>query len=152
MTTNPFSAFGKFTPGNFDLSKFDFTKVLGNVKLPGADLEALVAGQRKNIEALTEANRVAVAGMQAVAKRQAEILSEAMATAATAVQEVSAITEPRQRLAKQTDVTKAAFEKALAAMRELAQAVSASADQAIGVVSKRVVEGLDEVKTLAPKK
>jgi len=152
MKTNPFSAFGDFTPGNFDLSKFDFNKMLGNVKIPAADLEALVAGQRKNIEALTEANRVAVSGMQAMAKRQAEILSEAMATATTAVQEISAIADPRERLAKQTDVTKAAFEKALTTMRELAQAVSASADQVIGVVSKRVIEGLDEVKNLAPKK
>jgi len=150
--TNPFSAFGNFTPGNFDLSKFDFTKVLGNVKLPGADVETLLAGQRKNIEALTEANRVAVAGIQAVAKRQAEILSEAMSAASAAMQQLGGITEPKERVAKQVDVTKEAFEKALATMRELAETVTKSADEALGVMNKRVVESLDEVKALATKK
>lgn len=150
--TNPFSPFGNLNLGNFDLSKFDFTKMLGDFKLPGADLETLMAGQRKNIEALTAANQTAVAGIQAVAKRQAEILSESMSAATTALQQLSGITEPRERVAKQVDVTKEALEKALATMRELAETITKSADEALGVINKRVIESLDEVKALAAKK
>ena len=63
------------------LSSFDPTKIMGEVqnllqqyKLPGLDMEALAATQKKNIEALTTANRTAVEGLQALARRQTEVL------------------------------------------------------------------------------
>ena len=80
----------------FDVSKllreFDPTKAVGEFsnllkqyKLPGVDVDAIVASQKKNLEALTSANRVAIEGLQAVAKRQAEILQETMNEASKAV-------------------------------------------------------------------
>ena len=152
MTTNPFSPFGNLNFGNFDFSKFDFTKILSNMKLPGADMESLMAAQRKNVAALTEANQKAVAGMQAMAKRQSEILTEALSTASAAVQRLVGITDPRELAAKQAEVTKEAFEKALSNMRELADTVSQSANSALDVINKRVIESLEEVKELASKK
>ena len=66
---NPFNPFA-----NMDPSKFDLTKMMSEFKLPGIDMETLMETQRKNIEAVTQANKVAVEGMQAIAKRQAEML------------------------------------------------------------------------------
>ena len=34
---------------------FDVTKAFGDLRLPGLDVEAIVATQRKNLEALTQA-------------------------------------------------------------------------------------------------
>ena len=74
-TPNPFNPFAAMDFSKFDLGKFDVTKMLGDVKIPGFDMQASMDAQRKNIEALTAANQTAVQGMQAVAQRQAEILS-----------------------------------------------------------------------------
>ena len=57
---------------------FDFTKLMSQFRLPGVDFAALVDRERKNIEALAEANRIAFEGWQALVRRQAEILQETM--------------------------------------------------------------------------
>ena len=46
---------------DFDMSKLtdQFQQFMQQYKLPGVDVDALMAGQRKNMEALTNANRVA---------------------------------------------------------------------------------------------
>ena len=54
---------------------FDVSKYLGDFKVPGVDVETIVANQRKNIEALTQANKMAFEGLQNVVKRQVEILA-----------------------------------------------------------------------------
>src|SRR5512147_1185258 len=51
---------------------------LKEYRLPGIEVDAVVASQRKNVEALAKASRAAFEGTQAVAKRQAEILQETM--------------------------------------------------------------------------
>ena len=62
MAENLFNPFA-----NFDLSKFDITKILGDLKIPGFDPSALMTAQRKNIEALVAANKVSLEGMQTIA-------------------------------------------------------------------------------------
>ena len=57
---------------------FDFTKLMSQFRLPGVDFAALVDRERKNIEALAEANRIAFEGWQRLVRRQAEILQETM--------------------------------------------------------------------------
>ena len=43
---------------------FDFGELVGQFRLPGVDFAALVDRERKNIEALGEANRIAFEGWQ----------------------------------------------------------------------------------------
>ena len=64
----------------------EVAKAIKQFNLPGVDVESLVASQKKNLEAVTSANQVAFQGLQAVAKRQAEILQEVMNEASTAVE------------------------------------------------------------------
>ncbi len=60
--------------GDFDFTKMmDPSKMMGDFKMSGVDMEKVVSSQRKNLEALTAANQLAIEGMQAIAKRQAEI-------------------------------------------------------------------------------
>ena len=72
----------------------EFSNILKQYKLPGVDVDAIVASQKKNLEALTSANRVAIEGLQAVAKRQAEILQETMNEASKAVDSLSKAGSP----------------------------------------------------------
>lgn len=145
--TNPFAPFAGMDP-----SQFDFSKLLGGFELPGVDMEALMASQKKNLDALTQANRVAAAGLQAIAKRQSEILGETMAALTAASQRMGRAAAPGDLAAQQAAAAKEAFEKALADMRQLAELWAKSTDEVIGVVGARVAEGLDEAKGLASRK
>ena len=146
----------------FDVSKlmkdFDPTKMVGELsnmlkqyKLPGVDVDAVVASQKKNLEALTTANRTAIEGLQAVVKRQAEILQETMNEASKAVDALSKAGSPADVAAKQAELTKDAFERALGNMRELAEMVTKSNQEATSTINARISAGLDELKDVALK-
>ena len=57
---------------------FDFAKLMSQFQLPGVDFTSLVDRERKNIEALVKANRIAFEGWQRLVRRQAEMLQETM--------------------------------------------------------------------------
>lgn len=152
MANNPFNPFANMDFGKFDLSKFDMTKMLGDVKIPGFDMQAIVDAQRKNIEALTAANQAAVQGMQAVAQRQAEILSQAMNEVSSVAQQLAgSASNPQEMTTKQAELVRKAFEQALANARELAEMVSKSNTEAFAIINKRVTESLQELKSLVAK-
>ncbi len=139
--------------GDFDFSKMmDASKMLGDFKVSGVDMEQLVASQRRNIEALTAANQLAVEGMQAIARRQTEILRQMMEEASHAARDVMAAGSPEDKAARQTELFKEAFKRGIANARELAEMVAKSQGEAFDVINKRVTDSLDEVKTLIAKK
>jgi phasin family protein len=132
---------------------FDVTNVMGEFRVPGIDLEAAVANQRKNIEALTQANQLAVEGVQALMRRQVEITRQV-------VEDFSAMFRdfvqpnggsPTDRFAKQAEYSKQAFEKSLSSTKELAALVTKANTEAFNVLNKRVTESFDEVRQLATK-
>jgi phasin family protein len=131
--------------------EFDVTKVLGDFKVPGVDVDAILASQRKNIEAVTAANQLAIEGLQAVMRRQAEIVRASVEEAGTYVNQVVAAGSPEEKAAKQAELVKIAFEKSLANIKELAELVAKSNTEAADVLSKRVSESLDEVKAAIAK-
>lgn len=138
---------------DFDLSKMmDPSKLMRDFKMPGVDVESVVASQRRNLEALTAANQLALEGMQAVAKRQNEILRQMMDEASQAMKDVMAAGSPEDKAARQTDLVKEAFKRAIANMRELAEMVAKSQGEAFDVINKRVTDSLDELKTAVAKK
>ena len=138
-------------PNAFPFSPTDITKLLTDFKIPGVDFEPMISAQRKNIEALTEANQLVIAGIQAVMKRQAEILQASMEEARTVASEIMVPGAPEAKVAKQAEVVQTAFQAALANMKELADLVTKSNTEAANVISKRVTEGLDEIKAAVVK-
>jgi phasin family protein len=122
---------------------FDFTKLMSQFRLPGVDFAALVDRERKNIQALAEANRIAFEGWQRLLRRQAEILQETMKKVVADAGQVDTM--------KRTDLAKEGFEKALANMRELAEMASKSQREAFEVVRKRIEENEKASETLEKK-
>ncbi|MFD2264810.1 phasin family protein [Lacibacterium aquatile] len=141
-------------PGNpfkdFDFSKMDFGKVLSDMKVqvPGIDVDALVQAQRRNIEAVTQANQLAVEGMQAVLRRQTEIMRQTVEETQTALRDAMTQGAPDAKIVKQADLAKVTFEKALANLRELAEIVTKSNQEAADVINKRFSASIDELKAL----
>lgn len=142
MAANPFE---------FDFSKYDLSKYLGDFKVPGVDFEAIIASQRKNIEAVTAANQLAVEGLQAVLRRQAEIVRQSLEEASSLVTDFTAVGAPEEKAVKQTELVKTTFEKALANIKELSELVAKSNSEAAEILAKRVAESLDEVKAAIAK-
>jgi phasin family protein len=132
--------------------EFDLGKAMADFRVPGIDVDAVVATQRKNIEALTQANQLAIEGVQAVARRQVEIARQALEEFSSYVRELSAPTSPEDRIAKQAELSKQAIEKGVANARELTEMVTKANTEAFNVINKRVTEGLEEVRAFAKKR
>ncbi|CCQ72286.1 phasin family protein [Magnetospira sp. QH-2] len=147
--TNPFFNFDMTkVMAEFDPTKMmsEFTKNFGDIKVPGLDPEAMMETQRKNFEALTSANKVALEGMQAVVRRQAEILQQTMDEMTSTLSGLAAGGTPQEAAAKQVEQVKGAFEKALTNARELAEMSAKSNAEAADAINKRFTESMDEVK------
>jgi phasin family protein len=133
------------------LAEFDVTKIISEFKLPGVDVDSIVATQRKNIEALTKANQLAIEGIQAVGRRQTEILRGGFAEASQLFRDIMQNGTPEERVAKQSEAAKHTIEKAIANARELAEIVAKAQSEAFEVLNKRWSEGFDEVSGLVKK-
>ena len=125
----------------------DIAKLMEQFKLPGVDISSIVEARRKDIEALTEANRIAFEGMQALAQKQAEILQKSMQQAQAAMQNMGS-GQPGAGGGNQAELIQQALQTALANMRELAEMAGKSQAQAMEVVGKRVQENIEDTKKL----
>ena len=128
------------------LLEFDVTKIVEELKIPGLDIESLVTSQRKNIEALTQANKLAFEGVQAVFKRQAEIIRQTLEESASVAQELVEPGNPQDKAIRQTELAKDAFERALSNARELSEIMAKSNGEAFDLLNKRFTQVLDEIK------
>jgi phasin family protein len=86
-------------------------------------------------------------GIQAVMRRQGEILRQMVEESSTVLRDMMAAGAPEQKIAQQTEVVKSAFEKALANLRELTEMVAKSNTEAADVLTKRIGESLTELKS-----
>jgi phasin family protein len=106
---------------------------------------------RRNMEALSAAYRASLEGAQAVARRNGEIMQQAMAEMEKAVRAVASSDGPKEKAAKQTELLKEAYQHAVANMKELSDLIQKSSAEAIGLLNTRFAEGMDEVKAMMEK-
>ncbi len=132
---------------------FDFKKMLKDMKLPPMpDLEAVLVAHRRNLEALSDANRVALEGAQAVARRHMEIMQSTMSDLTKTLREISASDAPNERAAKQADLLKQAYENAVSNTRELGDLIQKSNTEAMQKLNRRFSEAMSEMKDVFHKK
>jgi phasin family protein len=130
----------------------DFSKFFAEMKLPALpDMESFMAASRKNLDTLSAANRVALEGAQAVARRHMEIVQSSMAELTEAMQALANTDAPQAKAAKQAELLKQAYQHAVAHMKELSDLIQQSNAEALGLLNKRFAEAMDEVKALAQK-
>jgi phasin family protein len=131
---------------NFPNNPFgDVTKMLEQFKVPGIDMTSFIAARQKDIAAVVESNKKAMEGMQALAKKQTEMLANAMQEIQTASKNLSGdLSNP----AKHTEMAQKAYAKALADMKALADIGQKAQTESLAVISKRASENLEEIKKL----
>src|SRR5438445_12432807 len=103
-------------PNPFD---FDVTKAFADFRFRPLDVEAAWAAQRRNIEALSQANQAAVAGVQALAKRQIELTRETFEGFSALMREMAQPASTEDRIAKNTAYAKDMIAKGVKHSREL---------------------------------
>ena len=141
------------TPVSMLMPDFDFTKAFSALKMPTMpDMEVVIGAYRRNLEALSEANRVALEGAQAVARRHMEIMQKTMTDLTEQLRDVSAHDSPQARATKQAELLKHAYESAVANMRDLGDLIQRSNHEAVEKLNRRFSEAMDEMKTLIDKK
>lgn len=130
----------------------DFTRFFADMKLPALpDMEMFLAANRKNLETLSAANRIALEGAQAVARRHMEIVQSSMAEVTQAMQALATADAPQVKAAKQAELLKQAYQHAVAHMKELSDLIQQSNSEALSLINQRFIEAMDEVKALAQK-
>ena len=135
------------------MSSLDVTKgteqllnLLAGLNVPGVNMDALVASQKDNLEALSAANRAAVEGIKAIGEWQVKILQETVQELTTAIGGMAKVGSPQQMIAAETELAKKSFETAVSRMRELSEIVTKANQQATDAIVNRIPESLEEIK------
>ena len=133
-------------------SFLDLRKMMGEWRVPNLDLDAFAQTQRKNMEAFTQANKLALEGTQAWMKRNMELARQSMEDLSTMMSDMTKSSGSMEdRMARQAEFSKKAIEKGIANFRDLTEMVTKANTDAFGVLSKRVTESLEEVRELSQK-
>ncbi len=130
---------------------FDVTKCFTDFRFRPIDVEAVWASQRRTIEALSQANQLAVEGAHALVKRQIEMTQQTLEEFATLVRDMAQPSSTEERIVKHTEFTKKMIDKGLTHGREVATLAAKTGTDATEVLQRRAAEGLDEMKAFACK-
>lgn len=131
--------------------EWDLSKVWADMKMPEFDVDALIAVQQKNIEAMNMANKAAVDGWQAFAKKQAELWQAAVEDTGALAQDVAAAKEPADKIAKQAAFAKSSIEAGISNAREAQELAAKATNKTVDIVSKRWVESVEEAVAMVGK-
>ena len=133
--------------------EFDATKMFADFRLQPFDVEAVWAAQRRNIEALSQANQAAMAGVQALAKHQIELTRETFEGFSALWRDMAQPGSSEDRVAKNTDYVKQVLENGVKHGGEIATIAAKAGSEAAEILHKRTTESLDEIRAFAsPKK
>ena len=148
------SGFPNFDPTKMfkDLPNFDPTKMFKDLPMSGFDMEKLSQLHARNVEALQAANQLATDGFQSVARRQAEIMKDAMEQISGAMKDMMSAGGTDKSGAKQADIAKQMMEKAVGNMREITELAAKAQSEAFDVLTRRWMASLEEARDVFAKK
>ena len=137
----------------------DFTNPFGNLdelvkqfKVPGVDVNAIIESRRKDMEAVVAANQATVAAMQQIAKKQTEILAQALQAAQESAQKLAKGVGGAIDPMKQAELTRKAYEKALADIKEVGEIAQKAQTTAMAGITARAQQSVQEMtKLMQPK-
>ena len=122
----------------------DLTQMLKQMKVPAVDVKAFVDWQRKEFEALGEANRQAYEGMRALAERRNEILRENMAEWQAQMKQ----SMDKDALAKQSAAMQRSMNKAMKDFQELAALEMKARSDAWKALQQRMQDNMAHLKDM----
>ncbi|MEM6780973.1 MAG: phasin family protein [Pseudomonadota bacterium] len=131
---------GKSNDGFFGT---DFTKGLTSMPF---DLQSFMDLQRKNLQAFGEAQQLAMENIQAVAQKQGEFISQMVEENSKLAKDMMAEGSTEEKVARQADMVKHAYETSMINAQKIAEMVGASNQQTSEIINKRISCSLGEMK------
>ena len=133
-------------PSFFD---FDVTRMMSDFRFRPFDVDALMACQRRNIEALTQASQLTMEAAQTVARRQIEIARQTLEEMSAMLRDIAQPASTEDRIAKNTEYAKQMLEKSVSNGREITLLATKAGTEAADVLHRRACQGLDEIRDFA---
>jgi len=131
----------------YQLPKFDMSMM---PMMKPADAEAMMAAQRRNLEAMTNAGQILADGARSFAQRQSEIVQARMSDFNAKAGNYMKPQQPDAAAVEDRVAdAKSAYEQAVSDSRELMEIVTKAQADALRVVNQCVLSNLEEMKKLA---
>ena len=124
----------------------------GMNKFPPVDKEALMASHRKNLDALTEANKTAIEVMKSITQLQKEYLKQTFEDLKTSFKEKVQTVNPKEMASNHASHLKSHVSKAMEHGNTLASTLGQSHKQIMEILRNRFSEGAQETKDLIQRK
>jgi phasin family protein len=134
------SSAGEQAAGPFGLPALDLQALFAQFAPPGLDLSRFLEEERRNLEALGEAQQAMVSGWQALAEQQAGVLREALEAWQQAAQRQFSGTPPTPE--EQLELARKGFEQILGNLRDAARQIAHSQEEALEIMRKRTAESI----------
>lgn len=131
--------------------KNDMFKAFGEFKAPSVDMSGWLSTGRKNAEAFSAVNQMMIESMQAVTRRQTEIMQENVEGLLKATKDLLTNNSPEMNTQKQADFTRSAYENSVSSAREISEMISKSCMDAFDLINKRTSQSIQEVTRLSKK-
>ncbi|MCB9989334.1 MAG: TIGR01841 family phasin [Rhodospirillales bacterium] len=131
---------------------FDFMKNFPQSTSMPFDLESLMESQRKNMEALAQANQSATKNIQTTAQQQNALMVKIAEAQSNMAREMLSEGTPEQKIARQTEILKNTYESSISGLQELANMIEKSNMQTADIINKRISASLNEIQESVTKK
>lgn len=115
------------------------------------DLKSILEAQRKNVQAITEANKRVIQGWQTLAQRQTEMITQFVQDNSTLARETFAEGTPESKLARQAEIMKSNYEASMSNAQELVEMMTRCTKDTADVINKRIMASFSEAKNSAQK-
>jgi phasin family protein len=133
---------------NENTSYVDMLRKFGSdLGLPKVDIDMLIEGHKKNIDALSQSATVAAQGAQSMAQKQREIFEAGLQEATKLARGYQPLGKLEDNLALQTAFAKKVFEIAVKGAQDSATTARRSTDEAVKIIQDRLKESFDEIRS-----
>ncbi len=133
-----------------DLLPFrDLTKTLEQFKVTGVDTSSFVEARRKDVAALTAANKITYEALEALARTQADMLTQALEGMRETAEGALTMAVGGAETAKHAEAAQKAWQKMLSDITELGEMARKAQTSAMAGLSKRAQENAKAIADLA---
>lgn len=120
-------------------------------KTPKVDFDAVMVSHRKNMEALSKAQKSAFSAAKEVSEAHQNYLTSAFSDMKSHFKELADAKTIEEKIETHTRRLKESFEKALSHSNAVSQTCTKARKDATNAIHARVKEGADEAKAMAQK-
>jgi phasin family protein len=133
---------------NENTSYVDMLRKFGSdLGLPKVDVDMLIEGHKKNIDALSQSATVTAQGAQSMAQKQREIFEAGLQEATKLARGYQPLGKLEDNLALQTEFAKKVFEIAVKGAQDSATTARQSTGEAVKIIQDRLKESFDEIRS-----